>query len=229
MGTAVRLSNGTAVQVRVGVLQGVGPIGPRGIQGERGPDGDQGPSGPTGPQGGITNYMGQAAIGTSNSIAASTDTILSFDTLGFDDFGAYAATVWTLTAPGDYDVKAWVDWTPNGTAAGTRALWLTVNGTQVTRTSKNVVASSSVHTWSSIAWPIRITTSTTVRAVVRSTDTAAVSIAAGGISINRIGSGSPGPTGAQGPAGAVGPAGPQGPTGASGNASSGFLRFDDLW
>lgn len=228
MAGAVRLNNGTAVQVRVGVLQGVGPVGPRGLQGEQGPVGDQGPLGPTGPMGGIVNYMGQATIGTANSITANTDTILSFDTLGFDDFSSYTATAWNLTQPGDYQLSAWVDFTPNGTASGNRQLWFTAAGTQVARKSNPVFASSTVHTWLDLVWVVRIATSTQIRALVRQSDTVAVSVAAGGISINRIGSGMPGPVGPTGLAGPVGPAGPTGPQGPDGSASSGFAHYSDL-
>lgn len=228
MPSAVRLSNGTAVQVRVGVLQGVGPVGPRGVQGERGLQGDEGPQGPTGPVGGILNYMGQASIGTANSITANTDVNVSFDTLGFDDFGAYAATVWTLTNPGDYEVSAWVDFTPNGTAAGNRSLWFTVNGTTVARKSSTAFASSSIHTWVDLSWPIRVASTSTVRCFVRTSDTVAVSVAAGGIAINRIGSGAAGPAGPQGPAGPVGPTGPTGPTGAAGSPGGAYSTYSAL-
>lgn len=229
MAGAVRLNNGATVQLRVGVLQGIGPIGPRGLQGVQGEQGEQGVQGETGPTGGIINYMGRSHVGTSNSMAASTDVNLSFDALDFDDFSAYTATTWTLTSPGDYAISAFVDWTPNGTAAGARNLWLVIAGTAYARQTTAAVASSSIHTYQNINWPIRITGSTTVRVYARSTDTATVSIAAGAVSINRIGSGSPGPVGPQGAQGAVGASGPQGPQGIPGNSSSGYTRFDDLW
>lgn len=50
----IRLTNGGAIQVRTGVLQGVGPVGPAGPTGPTGPAGPTGATGPAGADGEVS-------------------------------------------------------------------------------------------------------------------------------------------------------------------------------
>ena len=82
MANVIRLVNGGSIQVRTGVIQGVGPQGPRGVQGNQGIDGDQGPQGEPGPIGQILQLQGRTRVATSNVIALNTDTVVAFGICG---------------------------------------------------------------------------------------------------------------------------------------------------
>lgn len=227
MSGAVRLANGTAVQVRVGVLQGVGPIGARGLQGEQGVQGIQGPVGQTGPMGAVSSFMSVVNISASNAVGTNTDTLLSFGTTAIDELALVTSSTTFSPAAGDYMVSCWIDFSlPANAGDSIRKLIFKVAGTSVAKASCDAV--SDEPTTVSLAWPIRFTSGQQLSVYARHSDDLSVAVATGSLSFYRIGSGPQGVTGPEGPVGAVGPAGPQGPVGATGSAGTGFATYADL-
>lgn len=229
MPNVIRLNNGGVIQIRTGVLQGIGPVGPRGLQGETGPAGPEGPQGETGPMGAISTYLSSTQVGATTAVAADLDTMVSFGSVLIDDLNAFAsATNISPTDPGDYQISAWVRFdSPANAGDGSRALWLesSVNGTLI-RTQTTAVADEP--TYLSLSWPVRTVVGETLNVFARSGDDLSVGISAGGLALVRIGSGPKGDVGAQGPEGPVGPAGPQGPQGPAGSAGGAYTTYGDL-
>lgn len=230
MTNAIRLVSGGAIQVRTGVLQGIGPQGPRGLVGPAGPQGDQGNQGPVGPQGAISQYMMQAAVTTATSLLSGTAAMIQFGTPTSDDISAYSsATNFILHELGDYHVNAWLRFTaPAGGADGSRQMYLNVTtiGNPIYVQVNAVVAD---FTYINLSWPVRTSVADQmIRIYGKSTDNETVQVQAGGISIVRLGSGPKGTTGDPGPTGPVGPQGPPGIQGPVGNANSGFATYADL-
>ena len=89
MANVVRLNNGGVIQVRTGVLQGIGPIGPRGLVGPAGPQGETGPQGDTGPMGGISQYLSKAKVSATTGLAPDVNTLLAFSTVVVDELSAF--------------------------------------------------------------------------------------------------------------------------------------------
>lgn len=231
MTNVVRMVNGGTIQVRTGVIQGVGPQGPRGVIGPVGPDGPQGPTGDTGPIGQILNVMTKANISATQSLLANTDTQIAFATVVYDDLSAVtSSTNFTCAALGDYMFSITAKCNSTASASpGTRNIWV-VSTTQGTIARSTFRAVTSEDCYVTITTPVRTTTTNEVFNVyMRSSDTATVTLAASGaISINRIGSGPIGPQGNTGPAGPTGATGPAGPTGATGASGSGYSTYGTL-
>lgn len=227
MSSATRLQNGTAVQVRVGVLQGIGPIGPRGLIGETGALGPQGPVGPTGPAGQISSFMSQWSISTSNAVAADTDQLLTFATTTLDELAAGVSSTAFQPAAGDYMISAWIDFSlPADAGDSIRKLIFKVGGAVVAKQSCLAVVDDV--TTVSLSWPFRFSGSNQLQVYARHSDNLSVAVAAGSLTLYRIGAGPQGATGPAGPQGAVGATGPAGPTGATGSAGSGFATYADI-
>lgn len=228
MGAATRLQNGTAVQVRVGVLQGIGPMGPRGLRGEQGVQGELGPEGPAGPMGQIAAYMTSVSMSGSTTVAADTDVLVTFATTNLDELVAVASSTTFTPQAGDYMVSCWIDFPLGADTAGDsiRKLMFKINGTTVAKTG--VLAVADDVTTLALSWPYRFVDGDQLKVYARSSDNVSVSVNAGGLVLYRIGSGLAGPVGPQGPSGPTGPTGPAGPTGATGSAGSGFATYADL-
>ena len=229
MANVVRLISGGTIQVRTGVLAGVGPQGPRGQIGPQGPDGPQGPQGEPGPQGQILQVMARANVSVSQAILPATPTLVSFGTVAYDDMSCFtSATNITLNEAGDYLISAWVTFGVGGNPAdGARTISIvsTTNGVLASQTLPAVNADQAL----SIAFPHRVTQAGEIINIrVTSTDDVQVSVTGGSVALNRVGSGPrglPGPQGEPGPTGATGDPGPAGPPG---NANSGFATYGDL-
>lgn len=223
MTNVVRLVNGGAIQVRTGVLQGIGPQGPRGLVGPGGPQGEQGPIGETGPMGQILQMMGRTNVGTNNPIAANTDTMMAFGAIAYDDLSCFTSTSnITLTAAGDYLFSCWMRF--DDAAAGSRELWFATGGVTIARATRASVAGAPFYV--DLAHPYRAAGGEVVNVYARAG--AATAISMGALNVTRVGSGPPGvqgPAGVQGSVGATGPAGPPGP---AGSANSGFTKYSDL-
>ena len=109
MANVVKLVNGGAIQVRTGVIQGIGPVGPRGVAGVQGQQGEQGPTGETGPMGTIKQVQGRTEVGTTNAMAANTDTVIAFGDIKYDDPSCfYTAANILLRDVGDYMLSVWL-------------------------------------------------------------------------------------------------------------------------
>lgn len=229
MSNAIRLPNGGVIEVRTGVLQGIGPTGPRGLVGIDGPEGPQGADGETGPPGAILQYFSRATVSSTTSLTTNTDTLLAFATVNYDDLDVFASsTAITFAEDGDYMLNAWVrfDLPANAGDSIRQIWWQSTVGGVLARNSCLAVADEA--TYVSLSWVERISTGTTVHLYGRHSDDLSVGVSSGAVSICRVGSGPQGATGATGAAGPVGPAGPAGPTGATGSASSGFATYADL-
>jgi len=229
MANVVRLNNGGIIQVRTGVLQGIGPVGPRGGVGPQGPAGPEGAQGQTGPAGAITQYLSAARVSGGTPVGPDTDTLVAFGSVQYDDLNAFASsTNITPADPGDYQVSCWVEFDmPANAGDGARSLWLrsNLNGT-VCRVGVSAVGDEP--TYVSFSWPIRTEAGETLNVYARQGDDLSVNISAGAISLIRIGSGPQGAVGPAGPQGAVGPAGPQGPQGPAGSAGGTYTTYGDL-
>lgn len=229
MTNMIRLVNGGTVQVRTGVIQGVGPDGPRGLVGPEGPQGPRGDVGPVGPAGSVSQYHARRVIGTAVTIPPSTDTNITWGGTTFDDMGLFTTTAnQTFAEAGDYQINVWLRFDlPANAADGFRDAWLvsTANGILARATVPAVVGSQ---TYVNVCTSTRVVPGEIITVRARSTDDLSVAIGAGAIAVVRIGPGARGETGPQGPQGLVGPAGPAGPPGATGSAGSGFGTYADL-
>jgi hypothetical protein len=218
MANQVRLINGGAIQVRTGILQGVGPQGPTGPVGPSGPMGPQGPLGPVGPPGAITEVSSKVTVASPQSITADTDTTVAFGNVVFDDMSAASSSVnFTLHETGDYLINTWVKFEkPSNDGDGLRALWVLsdTNGI-LARAQYPAVADDDTYVHLSTVHRSTVTDEV-LHVLCRSGDDLAVSLAAGALTFTRTGSGPIGLTGPAGPAGPVGPAGPTGPQGPAG-------------
>ena len=223
MANVVRLVNGGSIQVRTGVIQGIGPQGPRGVAGPQGIDGEQGPVGEVGPMGQIQQISGKSAVATNNPLVANTNTLIAFGSVTYDDLSAFVTTTNTvLTAAGDYLISAYLGFTD--AAAGLREIWFAAGPTTLARTSRMSVAGSVFYVDLSTAY--RAQTGDVINVFARSA--AASGIAVGSISVTRMGSGPTGPQGVPGPDGPVGATGAQGPIGPAGTANSGFTTYAQM-
>lgn len=222
MSNVVRLTNGGAIQVRTGVIQGIGAQGPRGVAGPQGIDGAQGPVGEVGPQGQILKMQARTSVSTNNPIAAATDTLVNFGSVGYDDMQGFSNTAFTFPADGDYMLSCWLRF--DDAAATVRELWFTVASTTIARTSR--MAGTGAPFYVDLAFPYRALTGEVANVLVRSGSATGISL--GSWSVTRVGSGPPGEAGPVGPQGPVGATGAQGPTGAPGAANSGFTKYADL-
>lgn len=229
MANVVRLNNGGVIQVRTGVLQGIGPIGPRGLVGPAGPEGPEGPQGGTGPSGSINQYLSKARVTSTVSVASDNDTLVAFGTVDTDDLSAFASSTNISPAdPGDYQISVWVRFDlPTNAGDGARSLWLSSNiaGT-LCRVQDGAVSDDT--TYVSFSWPHRLQSGEVLNVYARSGDDLSVGISAGAISLVRLGSGPQGTVGPQGPEGTVGPAGPAGPQGDPGSAGGTYTTYGDL-
>lgn len=223
MANVVRLVNGGSIHVRTGVIQGIGPQGPRGVAGPEGLQGGQGPVGETGPMGQILQLQGRTDVATNNPLSANTDTVVAFGSTGYDDLSCFTSTTnITLTAPGDYLLSVFLRF--DDAAASVREVWFATSGTTIARTSR--MAGTGAAFYVDLTAAYRAAGGEVVNVLARSG--AATGISLGALTCTRVGSGPPGPIGPQGTQGPVGATGAQGPQGVAGSASSGFATYADL-
>jgi hypothetical protein len=230
MANVVRLVNGGAIQVRTGVLAGVGPVGPRGPRGLVGPEGPEGPPGPTGPKGSISQYQARADVSGAITCTVDTWVNVSFPTVGYDDFGVFTSAInLTLPEEGDYMVSAWVQYTKEATTEdGYRKLrvWSQEQGvlwqTTVRSDTGPDLATAEIHC------PLRGIASELVRVQAFNGGSEEITINDGACVVTRIGPGPIGPRGLQGIQGPAGPVGPEGPQGPAGDSGTGYLTYGDI-
>ena len=232
MTSVVRLNNGGQIQVRTGVLQGIGPIGPRGLTGPEGPQGVTGPQGEVGPPGAIYQYHSTAMTSGSQSVSADTDTLVGFGNVLYDDLSSFqSSTVFSIGPGEDALISCWVTFDLGTNAGdGMRKLWLTstIGGVETTLARDQDSAVIDDQTSCNITWVHRGQDGETLRIKARSGDDVAVSIVEGGLTVARVGAGPAGPMGPTGPQGPIGPTGPQGPQGPAGSSGTGYATYGDL-
>ncbi len=228
MTSATRINNGTAVQLRIGVLQGIGPMGPRGIMGQEGTQGPRGPEGPTGPRGALSAFMTQVKVGTTSTVVLGAESNIAFSTTTFDDLNAViSSSTFKPVDPGDYLLSCWLETSVAGTPAGHRTMRLKMAGTTVAVESIPTPAATGA-TYLGIAWPVRYTTGN-ITVTLSHGDNETLSVTDGGLSIQRAGAGPKGEQGIQGATGSVGPSGPAGPTGPAGSAGGSYTTYRALY
>lgn len=227
----IKVQSGESIQIRTGVIQGIGAQGPVGPIGPAGPTGDQGPQGEVGPMGTINSFSSEVTIGGSTALGSGTPGPIAFDTITRDDLAVVTSST-TFTAPGNMDLffSVWVQFNlPADPADGYRQLTL--------RTGSGFSTILSAVTYpAAVGVPTNINFTTTYKAAASQAfqiwgshnDSLSVATGAGRLAIYRVGSGPAGEPGPEGPVGPVGPVGPAGPAGPDGSASSGFATYADL-
>jgi collagen type VII alpha len=226
MSNVVKLVNGGTIQVRTGVIQGIGPVGPRGAVGATGMTGEQGPQGETGAMGQILQVQGRYNVSSANVLAAATDTVMAFGDIRYDDMSAHqSSSNYLLRDVGDYLLSVYLGF--DDAAAGSRSLWLqSVTGGLIARTTRQSVAGGVFYI--DLTYPYRVVTpgNETINVLARSA--AALNVSVGALTITRVGSGPVGLTGIPGPQGPVGATGAKGDPGAQGSAGGVYTTYTQL-
>lgn len=224
----VKVSSGETIQIRTGVLQGIGAQGPVGPTGPQGQIGEQGPQGEVGPQGAIESFSSEASITTPVAVAADTPTLVAFDTAIRDDLGIVTSAT-TFTAPEAMDLffSIWVSFSlPADAGDAYRRIQLKQGSTVICSVSGP--SNPDVPTDLNMTTTFKATEGQAFQVWASHSDNLSVAVGSGRIAIYRVGSGPQGVAGPQGATGPVGPAGPAGPEGPAGDANSGFDTFADL-
>lgn len=228
MSNVVRLVNGGVIQVRTGVIQGIGPQGPRGVSGEQGIQGPAGPTGESGPMGQILQYQGRTDVNTSNPLSANTDTVISFGLVKYDDLSCFVSiSNISLIAAGDYYFSVWLCFAD--AAAGVREVWLrsATAASTFARNTVNAAATTPAGTFVNLTMPYRSVGGGEIVNVLARSATA-TGVGSGSLTVTRVGSGPAGPVGPAGPQGQAGAVGPQGAAGPAGTANNGFAKYSDM-
>jgi len=234
--SVTRLESGGTLQIRTGVVQGIGPQGPTGATGERGETGPQGPQGIPGPTGGVEEISSLFTAGA-QPIATTTVTsswpaafsVVQFNTVVRDENSAQSSTSnYVLTAGSDFYVAARIRfYKQSGTGAtGFRAIQCTYGGQEIW--AEVINAASLVDTVMTMNFAVRSTSISDVLNInVAHNEPATINVA-GQLWINRIGPGAQGDQGLQGIQGPVGPTGPTGPIGPAGSLVDNSTSISDI-
>lgn len=218
MSNTVRLISGGAIQVRTGVLAGIGPQGPTGPVGATGPQGPQGVQGEVGPAGAVAQFQTAILKTTTQGLPQNTDTQVQFSSVSYDDLTAAASsTTFTIANPGDYEFSVWVEMAvAAGGVSGYRALWIqgASGGELLGRTQQAAIVGAS--NYLTCTGRTRVSTTTSFNIWARQSDDESINMPQGRLVITRVGPGPTGPQGPQGQQGVPGPQGLQGPQGVPG-------------
>lgn len=222
--TVRRLNSGSTIHIRTGVLQGIGPQGPRGATGPQGDRGETGPQGVPGPTGYVSESATEAT-GSGTIASNTTGALASFSSVTYDQASIYSsATAFGLTT-GNWQGTAFIRFIkPTGSGAGSRRVEVLAGSTLVA--SCTIAAPTDVN--ADITVPFTIRAATGLNLTVRITQTQGSSLSyESRLWCSRIGAGIQGPVGPEGPSGPPGPQGPAGPQGPSGTISP-TTTFADL-
>lgn len=220
----VRLTTGDVIQVRTGVIQGIGPQGPTGPTGPIGITGPDGAQGVPGPAGSILNYstwvnsnsVALAATSVTNNVMT-TYSVMSFANVDHDDLSAVKSVSNFQFVPGaDYGgqvtIRFYKQASVNGT--GTRGVRVVYANTVINEAEQ--AACVLTNTTLTVPFAFRCTSGTDMlQIMLAQTDTVSL-VVNGGLWVSETGPGPAGPQGAQGIQGSVGAIGPQGPIGPAG-------------
>lgn len=222
--TVRRLTSGGAIHVRTGVLQGIGPQGPRGAtgpQGDRGETGAQGVPGPTG----YVSESATEATGSGTIASNTTGALAAFSSVTYDQASVYSSSTTMGVHTGNWQGTAFIKFVkPTGNGAGTRRVEVLAGSTVVASCGQPAV----VDLDTDITVPFTIRAATGLNITVRITQTQGASLSyVSRIWLSRIGAGIQGPQGPEGPTGPPGPQGPAGPVGPAGTLSP-TTTFRDL-
>lgn len=231
----IRVSSGETIQVRTGVIQGIGPQGPRGATGPRGEEGPQGPQGIPGPTGYVTDFSSRflasnqsvSSTGVTSNLPT-TFTTMAFATVERDELNAQTSSTNYDVAAGDYQGTVYVRFEKQVSvnASGFRAVQVVYNGTVIN--SVIVPANTLVHTDICVPFEFRsVSSSHTFNVKVAHNEGVSLSVN-GNLWFNATGPGVQGPQGPAGPAGATGSTGAQGPVGPAGTIATNTTTFANI-
>lgn len=235
--SVTRVGNGGTLQVRVGVLSGVGPVGPKGPKGDRGDAGPIGPEGPEGPMGALSELLSVTTVASPQTVPANaaSSLLVAFGAVDRDDHNVFASST-TIVTPdigGVYQMQGHLRFEkPGNDGNGFRRVWVMEDlpGTSEDKTIYEIMFPAVV--LNATVVPINVTfeakADATYKIYCSASDDLAVNLSSGRLSVNRIGAGPVGPTGPTGPTGGPGPQGAVGPQGPAGNSSSGFSSYEAL-
>lgn len=221
----LKVSSGETIQVRTGVIQGVGPAGPPGPQGV-GIQGPPGPQGVPGPQGEVSEFSLEAAA-LSTAIASATESLATFGQITRDDILAATSGTTFQLSPGGWQGTVWVSFSKQSgvNATGSRRISAVYKGTVID--SVCVGAAPTFNTDLTLAFNLLSTLSTDQLQFTIEQDGGATLTYTSRLWISRIGSGPAGPAGPTG-VGTIGPPGPQGPPGPSGTIGNNNTTFASI-
>lgn len=217
MSSTVRvLTSGDTIHVRTGVLQGIGPQGPRGATGPKGDRGETGPQGVPGPTGYVSESdtwatgLGTIASGTTGALAA-------FAAVQADRAAIYnSSTTYALTT-GNWQGTAYIKFAkPAGAGAGSRRVEVLVNNVVVA--SSSCAAPTDIDADVTCAFTVSVPWGQNLQVRIAQTQGASLNYTSR-LWVSRVGAGIQGPVGPEGPSGPPGPQGPAGPQGPSGTLS----------
>lgn len=231
-----RLESGGMIQIRTGVVQGIGPQGPVGATGPQGEVGPQGTQGVPGPTGGVEQVSSQftassqaVALSTVTSNFPTTYTNVAFGTVVRDELSAQSSTVNFVFSPGaDYALYAQIRFYKQAAVNGTgyRAIQAVYNSVVIAE--EIVPANFLVDTVLRMPFAFRSVSGTDVLNIkVSHNDTASLNVT-GSLWINQTGPGAQGIQGIQGIQGPQGDVGPQGPIGPSGAIVNNTTTIADI-
>lgn len=225
----IRLTSGDTIQVRSGVLQGLGPQGSMGPQGARGPQGEQGLQGEKGDTGYVDAFRTAGDISAVQGVAISTWTNLVFANTA-DELSMWASGSNLSSADQtDVHVTGWVRFNSVADGAtGYRAVQLFNSTTNTVLWEDQRPAVYSGNTSIGFSHSVRLGGGEIMVVRVLQNDNESVSVGAGAITLYRQGAGPRGLQGIQGEIGPQGPQGPEGPQGPAGSAGGGYATVDDL-
>lgn len=224
MSSSTRLSNGGTLIIRTGVLQGVGPQGPRGATGPEGPSGPPGPQGEQGPTGYIEQVTFEATA-TGTSVATSNDTLVSYDSVTTDDFSAAQSLTNFEPGIGDYHVTAYIKFSKQSE--------INASGSRIVRLLKENVVQAAITVSAVPTIPTEVTLTAGVH-LTDDLDTLQIQVwhnegvtlqVTGRLFFTKVGPGQRGLTGPEGPKGDIGPQGPEGPQGPAGTITDNTTTF----
>lgn len=225
----IRVSSGETIQVRTGVIQGIGPQGPVGPTGPQGTTGPAGPQGIPGPTGAISQFSVEAnALAQSLASSATNYALVSFSQVVRDDISSHQSATNHAIGVGEWQGVAYasISKQASGNATGSRSLQVLYNGVKIGGVT--CAAAPTLPTEISLPFTIHADSDGLLVQVQVAQDEGATLSLSGRLWISRIGPGPKGDAGPQGPPGLPGPVGapgPQGPAGTIGNNSTTFAQI----
>lgn len=225
----IRASSGDILQIREGVLSGIGPQGPTGPPGPPGQSGEVGSQGPPGPTGQINDFYA-LVHNRSNPVAVGTnvDTTLNFPSVVTDQPSLVASLSNFVLPVGLWVVNVKMTFLKpsNASASGWRKAMVWYDGQEFDADAR--LAISDTDSFLSLESLVAVTAAGRVLQIhARHSDVVALNVTAK-VVITRVGPGAqglPGPQGDQGPVGQPGPPGPIGPAGSLVNNTTTFASI----
>ncbi len=226
----MRVGNGDTIQVRSGVLQGIGPQGPPGATGGQGPQGDQGPRGDQGPIGRLDDFFTRTTV-TPTTVPIGTETLVNF-TSQLDELAIVKSVTnfgFDVQLGGSYYVSGWFRWAGAvDSSTGYRRIRILASTDTTPLAEDQIEAVALGNTTQSVNFSFQAAANDIVTVSAFHNDNEQLQIQAGRLHFFRIGSGPPGEAGPTGPMGPMGMTGPKGDTGAAGSAGGGYSTIDAL-